>query len=383
MQYKFEYQGNTYLFDKDESDKDKYVVFSCAKNEEDYIIEWVEHNLSIGFDKVIIADNNDDNVKLPSLLSKYVEDGTVQIFDCHGLKGIQLYIYDMFLAESNYRWCAYFDCDEFLELSQHASVKDFLATIKEDCVLINWLVFGGCGNLLKKEGTLKERFKEPVYPSCIFKENFYVKPIVRSGSTFIGFRHTHSPIPKYLPLFNLGGYCHVRNQSHVYSPPRYKYAYIRHYYTKSFEEWLQNKVKRGWPDEMPDLLKAENYFILDNGDEFKIDKYIKGLFVDNTAMDTNKEDLARQIGDNRIVLLKSTERNTYALILEAFFIMKNFTGKVIVFEGDYVDDAMYAAFVEYGVRTGNDVAYIFKDEEFRNILKKYNGGSTFYWINCL
>ena len=40
MQYRFDYQGNTYLFDKDESDKEKYVVFACAKNEEDYITEF-------------------------------------------------------------------------------------------------------------------------------------------------------------------------------------------------------------------------------------------------------------------------------------------------------------------------------------------------------
>ena len=391
MQYKFEYQGNTYLFDKDESDKDKYVVFSCAKNEEDYIIEWVEHNLSIGFDKVIIADNNDDNVKLPSLLSKYVEDGTVQIFDCHGLKGIQLYIYDMFLAESNYRWCAYFDCDEFFEMSVYRNIKEFLAPMEEyDCVSFNWLLFGPNGNMYKQPGGVRERFPVPLSPVLYVKENVFMKSIVKGGEgRFPGcwFNGSHIPTTSERAdiKYSVGGYNepYEQNTIHAHYPPSYKFGYIRHYYTKSFEEWLQNKVKRGWPDEMPDLLKAENYFILDNGDEFKIDKYIKGLFVDNTAMDTNKEDLARQIGDNRIVLLKSTERNTYALILEAFFIMKNFTGKVIVFEGDYVDDAMYAAFVEYGVRTGNDVAYIFKDEEFRNILKKYNGGSTFYWINCL
>ena len=134
---------------------------------------------------------------------------------------------------------------------------------------------------------------------------------------------------------------------------------------------------------MPDLLKAENYFILDNGNDFKIDKYIKGLFVDNTAMDKNKEDLEKKIKDYRVIVLKSTTRNTYALILEAFFIMKNFTNRVIVFEGDYVDDSLYAAFLEYGIRTGNDVAYIFNENEIGNVLSKYNCGNAFYWLNCL
>lgn len=383
MPYRFEHEGNVYLFDKNEEDKDKYVVFSCARNEDDYILEWVEHNLNIGFDKVIIADNNDDSSILPSILSTYIENGTVQIFDCHGLKRFQLYIYDMFLKESNYKWCAYFDCDEFLELSQHASVKDFLSGIKEDCVLINWLVFGGCGNYFKENKPLKERFVEPVYPASTFKENFYVKPIVRAGKSFVAFNNTHSPIPKYISSYNVGGYFHADFQSHVYSPPRYKYAFIRHYYTKSFEEWITNKVRRGWPDEMPDLLKAENYFILENNVQQDIDKCIKGLFVDNNAMDRNKEDLEEKIGKHRVVVLKSTTKNTYSLVLEAFFIMRNFKNKIIVFYGDFIDDSLYSAFLEYGVKTGNDVAYVFNTNEIGNVLSKYNCGNTFYWLDCL
>ena len=381
--YEFNYCGNTYQFEKDEADKDKYVVFSCAKNEDSYIIEWVEHNLSIGFDKIIIADNNDNPETLPEILSKYIENGTVQIFNCSGLKGFQLYIYDMFLHESNYKWCAYFDCDEFLELSQHKSVKDFLSTIKEDCVLINWIVFGGCGNYLQSEGKLEERFTEPVYPAPLFKENYYVKPIIRSGHTFSGFTTTHAPTPKYFPSFSLGGYVHVDYKSHVYTPPRYKYAYIRHYYSKSFEEWLNNKVKRGWPDEMPDILKAENYFILENPSPYPVEKYVKGLFVDNRAMESGKESLASMIGDSRVILVKSTSKNPYAIILESFFIMKNFKNRVYVFEGDFIDDTLYALLLEYAIRTDNKAAYIFNDEEMGNVLEKYGCRNSFYWLNCL
>lgn len=381
--YKFNFQGNTYSFYKDESDKDKYVVFACAKNEDDYIIEWVEHNLKIGFDKVFIADNNDNQTVLPAILSKYIADGSVQLFDCHGLKKFQLYIYDMFLSESNYKWCAYFDCDEFLELSQHKSVKDFLSTVKEDCVLINWMVFGGGENYLRRDGLLRDRFNEPVNPAPLFKENFYVKPIVRSGKQFAGFRTTHSPTPKYVPSYSLGGYVHADFQSHVYAPPRYKYAYIRHYYTKSLEEWLQNKVKRGWPDQMPDLLKAENYFILWNKENFPIDKYVKGLFIDNYALDKSRKTLEDILNRYNFVLLKSTEKNIYAVVLEVFYILKNFTGKRLVVQGDFIDDSIYASMLEYAVLTGNELSYVFNDSEIGNIIAKYGDGNTFYWLNCL
>ena len=73
MPYVFNFKGKEYYFDKDDTDKDKYIVFTCAKNEDNYILEWVEHYLSIGFDKLIIADNNDDNTILPNILNEHIE----------------------------------------------------------------------------------------------------------------------------------------------------------------------------------------------------------------------------------------------------------------------------------------------------------------------
>ena len=46
--YYFKHSGLS--FRKDPSDKDKYIVIACAKNAEEYIVEWVEHYLGLGFD---------------------------------------------------------------------------------------------------------------------------------------------------------------------------------------------------------------------------------------------------------------------------------------------------------------------------------------------
>ena len=32
--YKFEFDGKTHLFEKDENDANKHIVFACAKNED-------------------------------------------------------------------------------------------------------------------------------------------------------------------------------------------------------------------------------------------------------------------------------------------------------------------------------------------------------------
>ena len=57
----------------DETDKEKYLVFTCAKNEDKYLIEFVEHYLNLGFDKIIIADNNDEPTIL-ELLDDYIKN---------------------------------------------------------------------------------------------------------------------------------------------------------------------------------------------------------------------------------------------------------------------------------------------------------------------
>ena len=56
---------------KHPEDKDKYLVLTCAKNEDKYLVEFVEHYLKLGFDKVIIADNNDEPTIEP-ILENYI-----------------------------------------------------------------------------------------------------------------------------------------------------------------------------------------------------------------------------------------------------------------------------------------------------------------------
>lgn len=76
------YNIDTY-FHKDPADKDKYIVCTCARGENEYIVEYVEHYLNLDFDKIIICDNNDDD-SIETVLKKYIDNGTVEIFNCRG-----------------------------------------------------------------------------------------------------------------------------------------------------------------------------------------------------------------------------------------------------------------------------------------------------------
>ena len=63
--------GDERWFRKDISDRDKYLVVTCAKNENEYIREWIQHYLDLNFDKIIICDNNDDE-SLLGVISDYI-----------------------------------------------------------------------------------------------------------------------------------------------------------------------------------------------------------------------------------------------------------------------------------------------------------------------
>ena len=65
----------------------KVYISTIAKNESQYIREFVEHHLSIGFDSIIIYDNNElDGERYNELLSAEISAGRVEIVDARGKK---------------------------------------------------------------------------------------------------------------------------------------------------------------------------------------------------------------------------------------------------------------------------------------------------------
>ena len=131
-----------------------YIIAS-AKCEELYIKKWVEHHLNLGFDKIIINDNNSKDYKyqLKDILKKYIDAGQVVIeryFDTHeqtydtqlpDLWKILSFLYDKYKSE--FDWAAKLDIDEYLEIPEtNNDIKKFLEQDKfnnAQCIHIPWL----------------------------------------------------------------------------------------------------------------------------------------------------------------------------------------------------------------------------------------------------
>lgn len=369
--------GNVRYFPKHKEDMDKYLVITCAKNENCYIREWIQHYLDLNFDKVIVCDNNDDE-SLLDIISDYIEQGAVEVFDCRGLDAFQVQLYAMFCSEGNYKWCAYFDCDEFLELGLYTDIKEYLDNKESEiCISFNWMVYGSNGKIFKDGQGVQERFKYPTYPISTFVENCYIKSIVRGGDNFKNcwFNGSHMPLKDESYKQCIGGYFWKENNSHQILPPRYKEGYIKHYYTKSYEEWV-GKANRGWPDGTNNLNLCK-YFVCNNGETMPYRNMVNSFFID-----TYNNGYDELIGAYDVFLLLNESKYICSYMVGAFRLMNNASGKTFVITGDNIDETVYNTLLEYAINTNNNVVWANTDEDVWRAYTKYNKGTndTYYII---
>lgn len=234
----------------------KIDVCCIAKMENRYIREWVEHYRKIGFDSVILIDNNDaGGERFDDSIGDYMKEGFVEVIDFRGKEKAQLEAYDYVYREIfDGDWIAFFDVDEFLFLPEHGNIHDFMASfdgMSTDVVKINWMCYGDCGKLYYEDKPVNERFDTPLpfdYSTGRVPNNFHTKCIVRKGCMGKGLSYCANP---HVPVGN--GLVYRKPSGEVTgSSPFEKYdfsrAYLKHFTTKTIQEFVETKMVRGVPD---------------------------------------------------------------------------------------------------------------------------------------
>lgn len=292
----------------------KSCVVAIAKYEGKYINEWVEYNLSIGFDHIIIGDNNDDNTEnLAKILMKYIKEGKVTVVDIkdYYIKQIDFYKYAYQNLVGRFDWVLFYDIDEFLVLNKHSNVNDYLKQKKFknfDVIKICWKVMSNNGYVVEIDKPVLERFtEEGINYKCDFElkdkdgnnydcyVNNTVKSFYRTSAKCIPQTHcTEKHVDGIRYCDNTGNEIidkeYFPNWSQRNEYINHDDAYIKHFLTKSLEEYVKYKIKRGWS-----CFKTE-----------EADKYVKEtqLTLDQFEMINGKKDLYKILFDEYMLKYK-------------------------------------------------------------------------------
>ena len=241
----------------------KIALVAIGRRENQYAREWVSHHLALGFDHIYIYDNNHDGEeRFETVLGDFVAENHVTIIDYRNREKAQRPAYnDAYQRLSaEYDWIAFFDFDEFLCFNQgrtdsidstendggskfftlHSSLFTFLCGIPAyyHAVMIPWLMMTDSGMVYNDGRPCLERFKESTGNG-----SGQGKCIVRTRIPGLRFtRSVHVPYEPALRCCTPKGELTVQRR---HQPQDTSVAYLKHFSTKTIEEWLTNKIQKG------------------------------------------------------------------------------------------------------------------------------------------
>ena len=217
-------------------------ICSIGKKENLYAKEFVEYYLKLGIKKIIIYDNNEINgEKFEDVLKGYVSSEKVEIIDIRGFESAQFPSYiDCYKKYRNkFDFLLFLDFDDFVKIESNINIEKYLYNKKfKKCetIVLNWVMYGD-NNLVKYDNrTMIERFTKP---SSIWNKG---KSIVRTkiSRLIITSSHIIGINTKYFCDSN--GHRLFPKSFHQFDVPDKPQAYIKHFYTKTAEEFC-NKTK--------------------------------------------------------------------------------------------------------------------------------------------
>ena len=238
------------------TNKTNFACFcTLARQENKYAIELIKYYINLGVEKFIFGDNNLPNTeKLSDILQDYISNGTVDIIEMFGsnlgLSEFGQSIYEKY--KTRCRWFLYFDFDEYLEIffkkNEKLNLKQFLSNpifSKCESILFNWLIYTDNELIFYDNRTLVERFTTP---NMVNRDNKIVKSIVRGNLNKIIFQcNASNHVPhKNLSICDSKGNLidQKRYNPFFVNPPVFDYGYLKHFTTKTAEEYCI-KIKRG------------------------------------------------------------------------------------------------------------------------------------------
>ena len=237
------------------------IVVLCAilRTENRYLAEWLDYHLNLGFDHIYLCDNAQEGEERAEEIvnadPKYKD--VVTVFPYYNLTGQQVKAYTDCYRERglHFDWMAFIDIDEFITfspLSKYSNVKQFIKDRNNaDEILLNWMTYGDNGYVRDNGEGVLNRFIKPLpysfSPFNLFGKkpyNCHVKQILRRGLDVNYVMPHASECNKEMTLRVIDA--DGNEITPLAIQPKYTFltCYVRHFYTKSLEEFIATKIAR-------------------------------------------------------------------------------------------------------------------------------------------
>ena len=279
----------------------KVALCVCGRLGNRYVSEYVKHYKNLGFDHIYIADNNRDGEEnFKDVLQSDIDENFVTLYDYSHLTAftdlIYTYITDMYNKLSNeYDWIAFFDMDEFLTLVKDTNIKDYLSRKcfkNANQILINWKTYTD-NDLIYDDGRpCLERFTTPMDINKYvqygdIKENLHIKCIVRTKIANVKCESVHYLSAELLENTTYNN-CGTKIMPGAFQEINYELSYIKHFFTKTIDEFINNRIKKwvNW-DFHNFVFTLNNFFKVNNLTQEKINYLIQNGY--------NVDDLTKQL----------------------------------------------------------------------------------------
>ena len=214
--------------------------------------QWIEFHLLQGVQRFYLYNNNSSD-DWREVLKPYIEAKivAVQEWPLHPAQA-NAYNHCMRWRRDEAQWIAVIDFDEYL-YALDQSLPQLLQTIAAPALMVNWIYFSTSGHIRRPAGLLIENYRR-----CGAQGDTLCKAIVRPREV-VKFVTPHHAIYRGGQLaVNAGGTSVEGPQA----PIALERVRINHYYTKSVEDFLGARSRRGQADghyqrSLEDLLEIE------------------------------------------------------------------------------------------------------------------------------
>ena len=301
--------------------------------ENDYLRDWVEYYKNLGFTNILLYDHNDsDGEDIHDVINDYINNGFVIVVNVKDMPLAMFPSYNNCLKQfgNSYDWIAYFDVDEYLCLTKHKTIEEYINSFSNeiDCIQINQMNMDD-NDLLYNDGRpLIERFTRPIKKYLYNEadnviENTVVKSIIKCTKHNINKALFYNPhFPDYCECYANGNGNKLLKGWYATNDIYWETAYIKHFGKKTITEFLYNKILKGTPDisyhrhlEHNDLEKT---FFTFNKHTKEKDEIVKKFYKDNK--DTIQEKLNEETED--VSLFVMTHKKIEYPILPNFKILQ-------------------------------------------------------------